>query len=76
MSVTCSPLILTLAISAFHFSDVMEVPSFSANLSTARNPLLCLVFSYSLPGFPKPAINFITFYPFLLNPHLLISLEP
>ena len=25
MSVTCSPLILTLAISAFHFSDVMEV---------------------------------------------------
>jgi len=34
-----------------------ETPSDSASLSVALNPILCLVFSYLLPGFPKPTIT-------------------
>src|SRR5450755_579456 len=33
--------------------------SCSASLSTTRNPTLCLVSSYSLPGLPRPMINFM-----------------
>ena len=31
------------------------------NLSMTSKPILCLVFSYSLPGFPSPAIIYIAF---------------
>ena len=30
-----------------------------AILSIAMKPILCLVFSYCLPGFPRPAMTFI-----------------
>ena len=33
----------------------------SASLSTAKNPVLCLVFSYFSPGFPKPTISFMSY---------------
>ena len=47
--------------------DEIDTPSLSASRSIAIKPLLCLVFAYSFPGFPRPAISFIRFLRSLLS---------
>ena len=50
----------------------MSAPIFSARASITIKPALCLVFSYSFPGFPRPAIIniFISFSNFRWPPCL------
>ena len=37
--------------------EICEQPVSGNAVSITMNPALCLLFSYSLPGFPRPTIN-------------------
>src|ERR1700688_2475290 len=55
---TCSPAIVARAVSARHWRFLTSIPRSLAIRSIAKNPRLCGVNWYSIPGLPKPTISF------------------
>src|SRR5690606_7699458 len=54
---TLFPSIMPSPVSALCLRRFTFIPYLSASRSTAINPALCLVFSYFLPGFPRPTMT-------------------
>ena len=60
-SITFCPLMIPCPVMARFLIFLTEIWYFSAIASIISNPILCLVLSYSLLGFPSPAIRNISF---------------
>ena len=60
--------------SALCFLSVTLILYLSASASITSNPILCLVCSYFLSGFPSPTITYIV-YPFSFSYHLQFKIK-
>lgn len=58
MQINIFPFHLIRATSA-RCSLLKQEPCFSTKASTTSKPILCLVWAYSAPGFPKPTMRYL-----------------